>query len=315
MIDRNQFLPVRFWMIEELGLKGNDLLVYALIYRFSTDERETGDQWFYGSRNYLAEWTKSTKRGIAKNLENLLKRGLIEQRTVVHEGIRYCHYRVVLPSEPQFIGDEQSSTRAMNKVHRGDEQSSSGVMNKVHTENRVLENRVENRVTDNPPSPMYSLRNDKETSYGTEEGNISKLLTGEYIGYPPQGEAPSAPSKPIKKNSSDIPFEEIRDLYNTICTSLPKCRTVTDKRKAAIRARWKDGFGLADFEEAFKAAQESRFLKGQQGERAWRADFDFLISPKMVKVLEGAYSGKVDFTELGFSDRGSWEGDVDNGDF
>lgn len=167
--------------------------------------------------------------------------------------------------------------------------------------------------TDIPPNTRYSIGYDKETSYGREETEFINLPEcKEYLVSPPTGDYATAHAETPKKRNSDIPFEEIRDLYNTICTSLPKCRTVTDKRKAAIRARWSEGFKLPDFEEAFKAAQESKFLKGLVGNRRWRADFDFLVSPKMVKVLEGAYSGEIaddeilfGFGKIGGADDGS----------
>ena len=156
--------------------------------------------------------------------------------------------------------------------------------------------------TDIPPNTRYLIGYDKETSYGTEVTESISSLSVQVTGASPTGgEAAAADSK--KNKTSDIPFEDIREAYNATCASLPKCRTVTDKRKAAIRARWKEGFRLSDFEEAFKIAQASDFLKGQIGNRHWKADFDYLISPKMVKVLEGAYGGDNSGSEIrGYED-------------
>ena len=72
MNSRN-FITIQGWMISELNLKGNDLLIYAIIYGFS----QTEGQYFTGSLSYLAEWTNSTKQGVQKNLKSLIDKGLI----------------------------------------------------------------------------------------------------------------------------------------------------------------------------------------------------------------------------------------------
>ena len=69
-VKSSNFFTVQGWMLNDLELKGNDLLVYAIIYGFT----QTGNQWFTGSIKYLAEWTRSTKQGIQKNLKNLLEK-------------------------------------------------------------------------------------------------------------------------------------------------------------------------------------------------------------------------------------------------
>ena len=64
----NNFIVVPGWVITELGLKGNDILIYSLIYGFS----QTEDQYFSGSIQYIADWTNSTRQGVIKNLNNLV---------------------------------------------------------------------------------------------------------------------------------------------------------------------------------------------------------------------------------------------------
>ena len=64
-------------MVTELGLKGNSLLIYAIIYGFSQEE----GQQFTGSLQYLADWTNSTRRGVLKNLQDLVNAGLIEKES------------------------------------------------------------------------------------------------------------------------------------------------------------------------------------------------------------------------------------------
>lgn len=158
----------------------------------------------------------------------------------------------------------------------------------------------------------------KDTSYN-KILTVSKLQVEDNI--PQAGESEEVEQQPSTKKPAmggAIPFEQIVESYNTICRSLPKCLKLTAARRKAIRARFSEGFTLSDFEKAFKAAQESDFLKGLSGdnERKWRADFDFCIGTKMARIIEGAYSGKVDESEIGFGYQGrKWSGDVTNGDF
>lgn len=96
--------------------------------------------------------------------------------------------------------------------------------------------------------------------------------------------------------------QEIIDLYNGICKSLPKCIKLSETRKRHIRARLKDGYGKGDFQKVFEKAEASDFLTGRA--EKWKAGFDWLINENnMIKVLEGNYDNKDDrnhFTDVEF---------------
>ena len=82
------FLQISAWMLTELGLKGNELLIYALIHGFSQD----GKSEFHGSLTYMAAWTNSTKAGVIKALKSLLAKGLIQKQAVAKSGNQEIHY-------------------------------------------------------------------------------------------------------------------------------------------------------------------------------------------------------------------------------
>lgn len=111
VIKRENYINIQGWMITDLNLKGNDLLIYAIIYGFTQD----GQQWFEGSRQYLAEWCNSTKRGISKNLDSLTEKGYIIKEEQVINNVKFCKYKSNL-----------EKLTPVNKVHQGGEQSSSG---------------------------------------------------------------------------------------------------------------------------------------------------------------------------------------------
>lgn len=104
------YISVQGWMRTELGLKGNDLLVYAVIYGFS----QTENQCFTGTLSYLADWCGSTKQGVMKNLKSLQEKGLIVKEEKRVNGVKFVSYYAT-----QFNG-------AVNTVYGGMKQSLTG---------------------------------------------------------------------------------------------------------------------------------------------------------------------------------------------
>lgn len=91
-----------------------------------------------------------------------------------------------------------------------------------------------------------------------------------------------------------VPYEKIKELYNSICKSLSQIRSISSTRKNHLKARWKQfKYELDTFREAFEKVEASKFCTGTN-DRGWKADFDWLIKNdnNMVKVLEGKYDDK-----------------------
>ena len=87
-----------------------------------------------------------------------------------------------------------------------------------------------------------------------------------------------------------LDYQEVVDLFNRICVSLPKVKTITDIRKQKIRTANKQLKG--DFKSFFKKIEDSDFLSGRNG--AWTAcGFDWALKPtNTTKILEGNYDNK-----------------------
>ena len=97
--------------------------------------------------------------------------------------------------------------------------------------------------------------------------------------------------QPKKATRPKINYQEIADMYNTICTSLPRVTALSDKRKEAIAARFKH-YTVDQFREMFAKAEASPFLKGGN-DRNWTANFDWLLKDaNFAKVLDGNYAPK-----------------------
>lgn len=88
MIKKENYISVQGWMRTELELKGNELLIYAIIYGFS----QTEGQQFTGSLQYLSDWTGATKQGVIKNLKSLVDKGLIQKEEKFINGVKFVYY-------------------------------------------------------------------------------------------------------------------------------------------------------------------------------------------------------------------------------
>lgn len=69
----DNYVVIQGWMCNELNLKGNELLVYALIYGVSQD----GKSKFSAGRNYIADTFNISLPTVDKALQNLVDQNLI----------------------------------------------------------------------------------------------------------------------------------------------------------------------------------------------------------------------------------------------
>lgn len=108
----------------------------------------------------------------------------------------------------------------------------------------------------------------------------SGLKTSEEI--PPPGSAPPP--------SPRIDYSAIMLDFNTrFAGVLPAVTVMTEKRKAAVRARIGE-HGMDSIAKVFDSIAVSGFLKGHNNHN-WKADFDWVFRPtNYVKILEGNYT-------------------------
>lgn len=110
--------------------------------------------------------------------------------------------------------------------------------------------------------------NEIETEYDTENDNETDL-----------------------EDVTEIDAAAIVEAFNTICTTLPKVKMLTDARRKGIRLRSEmlEKAGIT-WDQYFQMAHNSDFLSGRNDE--WHGcSFDWLIkAANMPKVLEGNYS-------------------------
>lgn len=84
-----KYLNIQGWMVDELGLRGEELMVYAIVYGFSQD----GEGWFYGGRSYIQKWLGCGAKKAGRILSKLVSDGLVEKRQASGDGKPGTCYR------------------------------------------------------------------------------------------------------------------------------------------------------------------------------------------------------------------------------
>lgn len=116
MKDSN-YIVVMGWMMTALGLAGNDLLAYALIYSHSQD----GEGAYWGSLSHTADMLNISRRAAVDVLNRLVERGYVRKTDATIDDIQRCMYRAVVPDEatpPRKRKSETQSQPPLKKVAR-----------------------------------------------------------------------------------------------------------------------------------------------------------------------------------------------------
>jgi len=87
-MDRNGYLHIQSWMVTDYNLRGNELLVFAVIYGFCQD----GVSVYQGGQKYLMEWLGCTKPTLNRILASLCERGLLTKYEGKNNGVPFAYY-------------------------------------------------------------------------------------------------------------------------------------------------------------------------------------------------------------------------------
>ena len=85
------YIVILPWMREELDLKGNELLVYALIHGFSQEAQGC----FFGSLEYISKACGCSRPTAIEALKKLRERGLVYKRELIENNVKLCQYTAI----------------------------------------------------------------------------------------------------------------------------------------------------------------------------------------------------------------------------
>lgn len=175
-ISRDNYITIQGFMITDLKLKGNELIIYAVIYGFSQAENQT----FSGSLQYLMEWTNSTKQGVIKCLKSLVEKGYIARAEKIINGVKFCEYSAT----KLVAGVVNKVDPPSTKFNEGGKQSLTGVVNKVYSGGKQsLPNNIQDNISDiyinkesKKASPKNSSFDDIIQAYAKGNEELTDLL-------------------------------------------------------------------------------------------------------------------------------------------
>lgn len=125
MITDRNYIHISAFMIKDLKLKGNELLLYAIIYGFSQD----GESSFGGSRNYLSEFLNVSKPTIDSALNSLCDKGYIIKITETKNRVIFNYYKInteildftggkeILPGSKEILPPPSKETLHNNNIY------------------------------------------------------------------------------------------------------------------------------------------------------------------------------------------------------
>lgn len=129
MRDENYIL-IPGWAINQLHLKGNNLMVYSIIYGFSQD----GETEFTGSLQYLCDCLSVSKPTIINSLKELVTAGHLKKRSETINGVVFNRYKVSLQvvknfnwgSKESLLGGSKDSLHNNTNTQNTNNKTSSG---------------------------------------------------------------------------------------------------------------------------------------------------------------------------------------------
>lgn len=145
MINPNTYYTVQAWMVNDLGLHGNELALYAIIWGFSQDGRSE----FVGSISYIQEWLGCSRPTAIKTLATLVDKGLIIKK-VAKNGFD-CNAYKALPNPLE--GSQNSLPEVVKNFNQGSKETLPGVVKNFNGGSK--ETLPNNNLYNNVPNNSY----------------------------------------------------------------------------------------------------------------------------------------------------------------
>ena len=150
MVKKENYITIQGFMVTDLRLKGNELLIYAIIYGFSQD----GESSFCGSRNYLAKWCNISLPTVDSTLKSLCDKKLIIKNQEKKNNVVFNTYKI--------------SLGGVKKLYRGCKETLGGYKETLHNN---IDNNIEYNIYNN------KINKEEESLYEIVERNFGRTLS------------------------------------------------------------------------------------------------------------------------------------------
>lgn len=139
MANNNTYFLVFSWMPNQLGLKGTERDVFAIIYGFSQD----GVNKFTGSLNYISSFLKVSRQSVINALTSLVEKDYIVKEQSVINNVKCNSYKVNLEVVKKI-------DRVVKKFDKGSQKTLQGwSKNLTGGSQKTLPNNIRDNIDDN----------------------------------------------------------------------------------------------------------------------------------------------------------------------
>ena len=159
MIKQKSHIVIDAYMLQ-LGLKGNELLIYALIAGFCQD----GVSECWTSQETMAEWCGGiSTRAVRDILQNLITKKLITKKECLNKNVKYS-YKVV-EIVPELSSNEQEVFSTQHEVFSGSDRNFLPVVQELSSGNNKIDNIYDNKIDNKTKKENIILTNNIKENF------------------------------------------------------------------------------------------------------------------------------------------------------
>ena len=177
MIKQKSHIVIDAYMLQ-LGLKGNELLIYALIAGFCQD----GVSECWTSQETMAEWCGGiSTRAVRDILQNLITKKLITKKECLNKNVKYS-YKVV-EIVPELSSNEQEVFSTQQELSSGGDRNFFPVVQELSSGNNKIDNIYDNKIDNKTKKEKKEIKEKKKDLPETKERVFKKPSVEEISSY------------------------------------------------------------------------------------------------------------------------------------
>ena len=177
MIKQKSHIVIDAYMLQ-LGLKGNELLIYALIAGFCQD----GVSECWTSQETMAEWCGGiSTRAVRDILQNLITKKLITKKECLNKNVKYS-YKVV-EIVPELSSNEQEVFSTQQELSSGGDRNFFPVVQELSSGNNKIDNIYDNKIDNITIKEKKEIKEKKKDLPETKERVFKKPSVEEISSY------------------------------------------------------------------------------------------------------------------------------------
>ena len=177
MIKQKSHIVIDAYMLQ-LGLKGNELLIYALIAGFCQD----GVSECWTSQETMAEWCGGiSTRAVRDILQNLITKKLITKKECLNKNVKYS-YKVV-EIVPELSSNEQEVFSTQQENFSGGDRNFFPVVQELSSGNNKIDNIYDNKIDNKNIKEKKEIKEKKKDLPETKERVFKKPSVEEISSY------------------------------------------------------------------------------------------------------------------------------------